>query len=464
MGNLTGQSPLQNLRICTGVFNQREQLQRGYGKNGKESERVVQKNAQVRDTNGGVFWKIIRRKKCTSELNSRMIQIDQEYPTNGGKMNPRIDLYRIYLWLVFIFLFHSSLSRALLPAYVNYVGVLGAIILAAYFLTQSKSTLLLQLLLYIYWCLSAFSLYFQGENILDLQVWSFFFIVMIAISIGENLGYLLKITKVFLILNLIALIWEKLNGQFIFMPDAESGYEGMSAYYYGQGLHTYAKGAAEFLVISLLLYRGDLHMKSIIFISILFTGVRSALVLSLVIFATEIFMNSMKTNYNWRRVFLLIIGFFVSYYLVQSEFIYSGRWLSILDFDSPTYVDRFWIVSQHLQCYQDLPVFQQLFGSGFHCGNMFEWGSESFPIQILTYYGLVFFALYLAMIVMLIYKMFNIPNGVRDLHPFLWVLLVGLVVRFPVGWFGAVVYFGLLFVVLFKPDKWKTLRLQLGLR
>jgi len=69
------------------VFPQREQLQRGYGKNGKESEKTAQqaaqKDARVRDTNGGVFWKIIRRKNCTSGLNPRYFRA-QGLPSLAG--------------------------------------------------------------------------------------------------------------------------------------------------------------------------------------------------------------------------------------------------------------------------------------------------------------------------------------------------------------------------------------------
>jgi len=56
------------------VFPQREQLQRGYGKNGKENERTAQqaaqKNARVRDTNGGVFLENHSEKKLHFRVES----------------------------------------------------------------------------------------------------------------------------------------------------------------------------------------------------------------------------------------------------------------------------------------------------------------------------------------------------------------------------------------------------------
>ena len=126
-----------------------------------------------------------------------MIQIDRAYPVNEWKMNPRIDFHHIYLWLVFIFLFLSSLSRTFLPDYLNVVGVFVVFFATAYYLAKNSNTLLVFLFLILYGVFSAFSLLLIDQNILDLKVWSFLLVIILSMSLGEHLEFFLRLIKLF---------------------------------------------------------------------------------------------------------------------------------------------------------------------------------------------------------------------------------------------------------------------------
>lgn len=82
------------------------------------------------------------------------------------------------------------------------------------------------------------------------------------------------------------------------------------------------------------------------------------------------------------------------------------------------------------------------------------WGSESFPIQILTYYGLIFFLLYLFLVGIIFIKILTVKNSFFLLYPFILIFFLGIFVRLPTGWFAGSVVFGLLFQFLFSKKQW----------
>ena len=378
--------------------------------------------------------------------------------------NFSLNLKNVFLILVFIFLFQSSLSRTLLPNFINVIGVIVSFILVAYYLAIQKHKLYIALILAILMLFSMWSYISIGENPFDLHVFSFILVLFVSIAIKEDILVFVKPMKIFLIINLMALIWEKIEGNFFIEPALSSDYGSMSAYYYGQGLNTYAKGAAELVAISLLFFRNDNVVKIVIFVSTLFIGVRSAIVLAIVIIIIDyIFL------FKWSKKFTISTLFFgilmiIGCWLIINDIIYSGRYLSSFDLQSPTYVARWWIVNRHIECYLSLPLFQQLFGSGSYCANLYSWGSESFPVQLLTYYGVFFFCIYLLMVITIFVKIITSPRRLIDFYPFLLILLMGIFVRFPLGWFGGSVFFGLLFIALFEKQKWGYIRSKIGLK
>ena len=124
------------------------------------------------------------------------------------------------------------------------------------------------------------------------------------------------------------------------------------------------------------------------------------------------------------------------------------RYSSSFDVDSNSYSSRFYIVGKHLECYLNLPILSQLFGSGFYCSNLNNWGSESFPVQVLTYYGFSLFFLYFVLFCTILLNMMKYPRQFYELYPFVVVIFVGFFVRFPIGWFGGGIFFSLLFQAL----------------
>lgn len=372
----------------------------------------------------------------------------------------RLNIYKVFLSLVFIFLFLAPLSRAFLPDWLNGVGVISIMLLAGYFLVKhvvsfpSRVVVSIILILIIFSLLSFFIL---GENLSEMQVWSFFIILLLAFAIEKGIIFFIKPVKFFLFLNLIALVWEKISGQYIIPVDVDMlyGYGEKSVYFYGQGLFSYTKDGAEFLAISILLFRNDTTMKLIIFISTLFVGVRAAIIVVLVIIVID-FMLIMRPNSKtiYSIVLILFFALLINTLISHDGYIYTGKYSSALASDSSAYTSRIYIVNKHLECYANIPLFQQLFGSGFYCSRLYAWGSESFPVQILTYYGLFLFSLYLSMILTIIFFTFKDLKNFSFFYPFIVILLVGIVVRFPIGWFGGSIFFSLVFQSLLNKKQW----------
>lgn len=370
-----------------------------------------------------------------------------------------INLYKLYLLFVFLFFFMSAASQAFLPSNINSLGVAATLLVLPYYTLKGSSRLevMLIFLLILLFVLSIISLNNFSQDILNVRVWSLYIILFMAFSVKRGIGFFIPFVKVFIIINFFVLILEKINGIHFIQPLDVNPYGGntleTSSRVYGQGLFSYAKNAAEFVMISTLFFRKNFLIKGFLLFSALLIGIRIAIFGIAFIIVVDFILS---IGINRKVLYKIILAIFFTIAIVYSlgDIIYTGRFSSAFDLSSGDYTSRFYIVSKHLDCYSNIPFFQQLFGSGFYCATVYMWGSESFPIQILTYYGLIFFLLYLFLVGIIFIKILTVKNSFFLLYPFILIFFLGIFVRLPTGWFAGSVVFGLLFQFLFSKKQW----------
>jgi hypothetical protein len=359
------------------------------------------------------------------------------------KSKNRINLLNCYLALVFVFFFMSSLSRTLLPSSVNILGVVSVLILNIFIDLKNKGNLLVIIFIYLMAMPIVLSSMLFEQDVYNLEVWSYIIMISLVPNLKNNLYKYKPWIAVFLYANLLALIWEKYTGSFIF-PNYDLGYETIIISVYAQGLNTYTKGTAEFLVMSLLLFRKDYKIIFVTLVSLFLTGVRSGIVVGVIIVIIDYIVFSTGRRKLTGFIALATLGVCIPT-LIYYDYIYASRFTSVFQLDSSTYTDRIWIVKQHLELYLTLPIFQQLFGSGIYCSNYFQWGSESLPVQILTYYGVIPFLIYSFVCLHFTFNLIIHPSKIELYYPLILIIISGFFVRFPVGWYGGIIFYSLLY-------------------
>jgi len=191
----------------------------------------------------------------------------------------------------------------------------------------------------------------------------------------------------FLLINGLALVYEKLNGSYLM--DAGHPYSIVQ----GQGLFTWTKVQGEFLIATALLASKDRFVLLIIFFSALLSGVRAAgLLTGFLLMLT--FFNFHKDKYKLINIYSVSFFITLTFLLVPvfqktfSDFNIQ-RYTSMLDLSSSTYSVRAYVHDLHYGCIGDYSLSQLLFGRGRYCADLFSWGAESTIIHSVEYYGLI---------------------------------------------------------------------------
>jgi len=191
----------------------------------------------------------------------------------------------------------------------------------------------------------------------------------------------------FLLINGLALVYEKLNGSYLM--DAGHPYSIIQ----GQGLFTWTKVQGEFLIGVALLASKDRFVLLVIFFSALLAGVRAATLMTVLLLILTLFNPDTKTYRLFNRyslVFFVVSTIFLIPVFQQTLTDFNiQRYTGMLNFNSSTYSVRSYVHDLHYGCIGDYSFSQALFGRGRYCADLFSWGAESTIIHSVEYYGLI---------------------------------------------------------------------------
>ncbi len=350
--------------------------------------------------------------------------------------------------LVFGLFLAASVGYYIYP--LRYIFVLIALVfIFMVYPFKYKDVFYLFLFFFFLIVLNIYASYFLQDNF-DFTYFHLYLIMLIGYILSkENLLIKLKpYIKFILLINLYFLINEKFTG-IPFVPWGE-GRE-LSLVFYGQGIFGYTKNAADAIGLVILMFRKDLFWKFIILISVILIGIRSSIVFVGLIIIIDIIMSvNFNIKLNIKKIFLGVVFLFIgvlSIYFLQDLF-YLNRLESLFRVESTTYTSRFYYAEAHLNCFAGVDIFQLLFGSGTYCPSIVRNGSENVHIMFFTHFGLVHYGVWLSFFLFIIFS--NIKKHFFIVYPLGLYLLIGLGVRWGLGWMGGVVLYTYLFNIYFK--------------
>lgn len=346
--------------------------------------------------------------------------------------------------LIFGLFLAAPIGYYILP--LRYILVIFLFIFLFVFINKYKDVFYLFIFLSFLITLNVYSYYILEENF-DFTYFVPYLIIFIGYILSkENLFVDLKpYVKFILIVNLFFLINEKITG-ILFVP-----FRDVNLMIYGQGIFAYTKSAADAVGLAILLFRKDFFWKFIILFSVLLIGVRSSIVFVILIILIDLILsNKHILRITLKKIFIgiLFLIFGIIFYYFLEDLFYFGRIEGLFISNSATYTSRFYFAFQHLNCFSNLDIFQVLFGSGTYCPSVVENGSENIHIMFFTHFGIVHYSIWLIFLLSLFFR--NINKHFYMVYPIGLYLLLGLGVRWGIGWMGGIILYTYLFNIYFK--------------
>lgn len=207
---------------------------------------------------------------------------------------------------------------------------------------------------------------------------------------------------------------------------------------YQTGLTQYTKSAAEYLLIIMLLFRKNIISFSIIFLSAVMVGVRTAWLGIALIYIIDFLSEKARTVHIISKRSFIISASAIS--LTASFFSFFNlefsRYRSLIDPNSSAYKSRADFIMNHLDCLDQLPIKNLFLGSGNYCADIIGNGAENFLVAALGYYGIFGVLIISVLILAYIFKQATCKAFRYYCGPFYVVILVGLFSRFPMSFFS----------------------------
>ena len=268
--------------------------------------------------------------------------------------------------------------------------------------------------------------------------------IILGFFIYRYIEYAKQILIYLIILNLIILIYEFLNNDYLFYYASAVGEQFVAGRY--KGLFSNSKEMAGFLVSASLLFKQKKNILMLLFISSIFSGSRTAMLFIGVLLLIEFIYYIFKYKLTFLKLFslisilILIITFF-AYYFNENVSMY-GRIINSFNFDSSSHQGRFYAWDLHLEMVLNTDFIHLLFGNIGYNNYILGTGAENSYLTTIGNNGLiVFFFFYTPILFFAFLNIFNFYHY----YPFILLLIVFQISRVSGGWSEGILLWAYLF-------------------
>lgn len=292
---------------------------------------------------------------------------------------------------------------------------------------------------------------YSPDPIKNLPYMYFYFSVMLGFLFANDYSFFVKLIKIFLLINMFAMLYEFLNSSYILEPTSDL------EHFIGRakGLVSYSKEAGAFIMVVTILLVADLHYKwfPVLFISSVLTGSRMAMIFVFIMLLVELFRRTpsinMRKYFSKLPYFLLIIVsliVFINFYtsLEQSEII-RNRLAGSFDTGHSSNIERigFWL--EHFSIYSNFNAIGLIFGQPSKAQTIAGNGAENAFLNLLTDGGGVAVLLYISAMIF----MYVVAKGRFSMFIKLLLLVIAMQVsRVALGFLDGTVFWACFWVLL----------------
>ena len=304
-------------------------------------------------------------------------------------------------------------------------------ILRLLFSKNNYSRIQLLLLLFVSTALSAFNTWYNGSIHVSLYLVPLVLVLMAKVRIL----YFVEVLKSLLIINLLVQIYEVFNGEYLISnPNV---YFEIGRY---QGVFSYSKETAYFLMFAYIFVRKSKHSLLFLFVSLfsavltgsrtaqLFVGLLGILDVSRLLF-TQLKRKNILTGLFLISTLVALITALRWYFSIYIN-VYS-RVLDSLNMDSSGHRDRLYFIKQYISSLENSSIRDVLLGNGTYINSLVGNGSETTYLDVIAQLGvqglLVYFAIFIG------FKVLNSHSLLTNFE-FILILFFMLVGRVSLGW------------------------------
>lgn len=315
----------------------------------------------------------------------------------------KISFYNLIIFFGFSSVYLSQVFSQYAPTvkYIFYfLFFLGSFI--TLFLKSKKEELIRFVLCVFYFSTLIFLGGMTGANspVNNIERMFFYFSIILGMLFSNNIYFFLKILKIFIVINLIAMASEFVTQTFILKPTSDLDlFTGRA-----KGLISYSKEAGGFILVYTLLFIKNLDRKwfPILLCFSILTGSRLAIIIVFLAIVVEIF-SRLKVR-DFITIKTIVFGaftisltlFLLNYYInsQQSEIIIT-RLYSSFEADHSSNVQRIGYWREYLAVYSDYSIYELIFGNPGQAAVIVKNGAESAYLNLLTDGGILAVIIYL---------------------------------------------------------------------
>lgn len=325
--------------------------------------------------------------------------------------------------------------------------VLGIYKLSSYF--KHKITIYVTIITFLLILFYKFYYIYIGYNTDN----PYLYCIILGLLLSDNIEFLKKILSYVLVINIILMYLEFINGEYLINIVDANKFE-LGRY---QGLFSYSKETSFFLVITFLLFRFlDMSMiyRIIFFISSIFTGSRTSMLFIFFIIIIDLIIKTeikkILSKYVLKYILIICTNFLLFYYFVKPYFIDNliilDRIINSFNTQSSGHVDRYYFFSRYIDQIKEFNIIEFLLGKGNYIARLVGNGSENTWLTLISETGLIGFLIYAIPLAYLsILSIFNFYK----FYPFILLIMLMMFGRIGLGWADGIILWCIIFYSIY---------------